>query len=818
MELSNSGIDMSILDNQKDVGKESNSIFNISNGILYGLKEGAVCPENLIIPDEVTEIADSAFANHNEIKTITLGKRCRYLGDDAFSKCENLTYANLNNCTFIDKRTFANCIKLETVLAPEVKSVGNQAFWCNYSLTEINLPKCEVILPESFYDCRSLKTAQIPHCGAIQKSTFYYCNNLTNVVFSEKLLSIEDYAFAYTNLEAIILPKNLYLIGEGAFEHSNAKIIKLNDDLVNLGIKALNVSRGDKKNNEIYDEIILPKAIKIVGYSSNDYSTKEKDIYGTIKIPKLYDINQNQAILNNIQIYSFAYDNDFTYVCTSEQAEKKCKKNNPNLNFIPLTEQCKTISFNKYFNNLIVAEGNTQLLKDKQNYAQNFIYTYSKFLSKTNDQKISMDLTLEILKLTDNPKNLVDSWNFKYLNRIFEKVKNNFSSNNLDKIQVVKMMSILGGFSNDANIRQKAGEFILQNYDKMGNLGLSVDYMNSLEFNPKVSNFILNTPNALQDISSICAEDSLFFKFICEKFDDVQLTHTSNKGNQRKLQPTCDYFYKYYKEQKDYKDDKSTSIISKYFFEKEIVDRGKKILEDFKTCNAPPSLVKNLKPMKDSTFFDVINMYQEKINENAYFSIGLLNTMIDRNLTYEWLKKDDATNLILGKMCDCCAHLEGVGYGIARASVLNNHVQNLVIKKGDKIIAKSTLYINPEQGYGVFNTVEISDDYLTDSELIYTTFKRGVIDFAENYNLENPDKKLKLITCGTDYYNDVLSVMTGYDKQSSEILECLDYAEYGEQIGTYSGNWSHSQHIVWMYDELRDMEKQTEVKTEEIKN
>ena len=75
----------------------------------------------------------------------------------------------------------------------------------------------------------------------------------------------------------------------------------------------------------------------------------------------------------------------------------------------------------------------------------------------------------------------------------------------------------------------------------------------------------------------------------------------------------------------------------------------------------------------------------------------------------------------------------------------------MVIKdKNGKIIAKSTLYVNRKQGYGVFNKVKISSSIKNPKELeyIYIKYKETVEKFAETYNEKYPQRKLKQINVG----------------------------------------------------------------------
>ena len=53
---------------------------------------------------------------------------------------------------------------------------------------------------------------------------------------------------------------------------------------------------------------------------------------------------------------------------------------------------------------------------------------------------------------------------------------------------------------------------------------------------------------------------------------------------------------------------------------------------------------------------------------------------LNENYSYQWLPKQDINNFVLGKYCNCCAHIEGAGQGIMRASMALNCCQNLVIR------------------------------------------------------------------------------------------------------------------------------------------
>ena len=140
-----------------------------------------------------------------------------------------------------------------------------------------------------------------------------------------------------------------------------------------------------------------------------------------------------------------------------------------------------------------------------------------------------------------------------------------------------------------------------------------------------------------------------------------------------------------------------------------------------------------------------------------------------------------------------------------RASIIHPDVQTLVIrnKNGDPV-AKATIYVNREQGYGVFNNVEVSSTISTrEKDEIYQQFKNGVNSFAQAYNNKNPHKPLKQITVGmnnNDLEQQIKDIRNG--NKPSEILHAINYGDYGIRYRKYSGNWNREegQYLVWQRD------------------
>ena len=163
------------------------------------------------------------------------------------------------------------------------------------------------------------------------------------------------------------------------------------------------------------------------------------------------------------------------------------------------------------------------------------------------------------------------------------------------------------------------------------------------------------------------------------------------------------------------------------------------------------------------------------------------------------MPKQDYDNLILGKYCSCCAHVNGAGQGIMRASMILDNCQNLVIRNSvGEIISKSTLYVNKEQGYAVFNNVETSLNYKDKKSLkkIYEAFLRGSKAFLEAYNENNPENPITNITIGTNR-NTILEFLTKKNNHPKvPVQKSLEFGNYSIDDHHYNGDWQNDQILV----------------------
>ena len=152
------------------------------------------------IPDGVTKISGSVFANYNNLKSITIPEGVTEIGKGAFAGCSGLTnitipygvtnlgYDNNPYLGSVGSGVFQECTSLESITIPNsVKKIGWFAFVNCNSLTSITIPDSVTEIGwEAFQGCSSLKSVKVSN---------EYCYDY----FKE--LGVSDITFAVSTLE-----------------------------------------------------------------------------------------------------------------------------------------------------------------------------------------------------------------------------------------------------------------------------------------------------------------------------------------------------------------------------------------------------------------------------------------------------------------------------------------------------------------------------------------------------------------------------------------------------------------------------------------
>ena len=181
---------------------------NAINSKLKGTRrlfENGVAITDFVIPDSVTSIGASAFANCS-LTSVTIPDSVTSIGASAFSRCSGL----------------------KSVTIPDsVTSVGSSAFEACSGLTSVTISDSVMSIGSFvFAECGNLASVTIPDSvTGIEAKAFYNCSNLMSVTIPDSVTRIESSAFSGCNRLTITIPSSVTRIGELAFNKCGAVFV-----------------------------------------------------------------------------------------------------------------------------------------------------------------------------------------------------------------------------------------------------------------------------------------------------------------------------------------------------------------------------------------------------------------------------------------------------------------------------------------------------------------------------------------------------------------------------------------------------------------
>jgi len=176
-----------------------------------------------VVPENITMIAESAFAGDVELKEIVIGAHVKTIGSGTFQYCTSLEKVTLGEgVETVGSHAFINCTSLKTVELPStVTAIGEYAFHGCEDLESISFEHLRRIGDFAFYGCASLESVAFSsELEEISMWAFAQCAALESVSFADvtKLTEISDYAFAGCDmLRSVEIPAGVSRIGVYAF-------------------------------------------------------------------------------------------------------------------------------------------------------------------------------------------------------------------------------------------------------------------------------------------------------------------------------------------------------------------------------------------------------------------------------------------------------------------------------------------------------------------------------------------------------------------------------------------------------------------------
>ncbi len=190
-----------------------------------------------VMPDTVTEIAEGAFQNCNDLTEVKISE----------------------NVTEIVYCAFYSCASLSKVDLPSgLVSIGDLAFQFNESLESIELPNTLETIGSNSFSYSGLTALSVPGSVKTIGESAFECAQIEELSLGNGVAEIFDYAFAWNPISAVTLPDSLTYLGKYVFcDCENLKTVSIGSGLQQIGDGAFYATG--------LESVTVPGTVKVIG-------------------------------------------------------------------------------------------------------------------------------------------------------------------------------------------------------------------------------------------------------------------------------------------------------------------------------------------------------------------------------------------------------------------------------------------------------------------------------------------------------------------------------------------------------------------------
>ena len=635
----------------------------------------------IVFKEGITKISTDKI-KYNSVRDISLPNSLEEIGEEVFrnNKIEKLYLPS--NLKVIEKEAFRDNL-IQKLILPENLSILGPLSFKNNKITTLVLNDNIKNIGYSAFQGNKIKELDLKNVEELENCAFYN-NNLEKVILSDKLLKVSASAFQDNKLKEIDF-KNVTCIGMEAFASNKIEKLIIPDTIIRLEPSAF------KQN--LITELTIGKGIDKIP-NRCFFGNKLR----TLEIP---------AHIKTLEMSCFA-ENEIENLILHEGLETIADRAFSHNNFtcVHIPSSVKHIGKNVFGVTNIYYDGvkiESELIKK---YGSSFIIKIAqikKIHKNFNFNNIS-DLALDMIPADNDSIKGLNS-NIKVFETVYKELKEKLNGK-VNYPALFKVAYVLGLFAGDKRaidslvyitkeltrdqIVTMTDEIKLTKFDKKFadtiNNGL-IEYNDPLKIVYIIPHFYNNLDTVKKGVlkvkeNRIAKLNSLVKNQYREEYAIAleKLKKNKNKITLKELEQfITDSLFDFSKENIELKE--YTHLFN-----------GNIKKEDVKGIELIMNQAKRQEGSKFKEFEGQVNDYK-----------------------YKWLDNKDPLNLVLGYLVNCCAKYKGAGQDIMIQSMVNPNLRNLVIYKGNEVVAKTTAYYN--QDYILCNNIEVSDKFMHNYEL-----------------------------------------------------------------------------------------------------